>query len=130
MSLKNKILLLVCVFGIQSSLQLISGIIGVLDGVSYGEYGNAFIQAGIMGYLAYAIYSTRTKWVYWFSMFFVGLAMIRFIAGTGLIVYSGIAPSAWQTALMVFVIIVFGIIPLLLLLNKEIRAIFLSSKTT
>ena len=50
-----------------------------------------------MGYIAYVIYSTRTKWAYWFAVFVVELAMVRFVVGAALIAYSGIAPSAGLT---------------------------------
>lgn len=128
MKLETKISILTVLFGVQSALQLINGVLGILGGVSYGEYGDAFIQAGIMGYLAYVVYKTRTKWTYWFAMFFVGLAVVRSAVGIGLIAYSGIAPSAGETILMTFVVVTFGLIPLLLLLNKEIRVAYLSSK--
>lgn len=128
MKLETKISILTVLFGVQSALQLINGVLGLLGGVSYGEYGDAFIQAGIMGYLAYVVYKTRTKWTYWFAMFFVGLAVVRSVVGIGLIAYSGIAPSAGETILMTFVVVTFGLIPLLLLLNKEIRVAYLSSE--
>lgn len=125
MKLDTKILTLTVIFGLQSALNLISGILLLSEGSTYGEYGNAFVQAGIMGYLAYAIYSTRTKWAYWFAVFFVGLAAVRLVAGSGLIMYSGITPSSGEIILMIFTaILVF--IPLVLLLNKELRTAYLT----
>lgn len=126
MNQNKKILVLAALFGLQSVLQFLSGVSGLIEGASYGEYGNSFAQAGVMGYLGYLIYATRKKWVYWSAMFFVGLAMIRFVIGSGLIAYFGGTPSAGQLTLVVFTIVVFGIIPLLLLLNKELRTAYLS----
>jgi hypothetical protein len=124
MNLTKKIWLLALLFGIQAALQLISGALKLSNGEPYGEYGNAFAQAGIMVYIVYLLCTTRNKWAYWMAATFTGLALLRFFFGAALIMSSGIAPSSVQAILIALIVILFGIAPLSLLLNKELRAAY------
>lgn len=124
--MKAKILLLTIIFGIQSVLQFLNGSLALINGGSYGEYGNAFVQAGIMAYLAYGVFTTRRRWTYWLAAVFVGLSMIRFAIGGGLIVFSGLAPSTAEIILLICLGVTFGILPLVLLFDKEVRATYLT----
>jgi len=126
MKLNTKILIITIIFGIQAILQLINGVSGFLKSASYGEYGNAFIMAVIMGYIAYLIYTKRDKMTYWFTLVFTVLVLLRSIIGIFLFVYSKTASLEWFIILINM--IVFGIIPFVFLLNKELRVAFLSSK--
>jgi len=126
MKLSTKILTLVILFGIRTLIYLADGIYALIGGASYGEYGNAFVNVGIMGYIAYSLYATRNKWAYWLAVIFTSIALIRIVIGTGLIASSGIAPSGGEITLFAIFFVVFGIVPLTLLLNKEIRATYLT----
>ena len=125
MKLKTKILILAMLFAIQSVLYLLNAILVLSGGGSYSEYGNSFVYAGIFGYITYMLHTTRDKWAYWTAAVFIGFAIIRFVFGGTLIAWSGITPSVSQSILIVFFVLLFGIAPLVLLLDKQIRAEFL-----
>ena len=124
MKLNTKLLILIVLFGIKASLHFVDGISGFFGGASYGDYGNAFVTGGIMMYIAYVIYSTRTKLTYWTAVLFVGLVLIRFVLGTGFLIFSETPFSLLLIVIAISNVLIFGIIPLLILLNKEVRDSF------
>lgn len=128
MKLRTKILILTISFAVQSTLYLINAILVLSEGGSYGKYGNSFVYAGIFGYIAYLLYTTRNKRAYWMAVVFTGFAVIRFLFGGALMAWSGIAPSVSQIVLIVFFVGLFGVIPLIFLVNKELRAAYFSQK--
>jgi len=128
MKLDIKIWILVILFSVRTLIYLVDGAYALIGGASYGEYGNAFVNVGIMGYIAYSLYVTRNKWAYWSAVIFTSFVLIRIIVGAGLIASSGIAPSGGEIILFVIFFVGFGIIPLTLLLSKELRAAYLTQK--
>lgn len=128
MKLDTKILVLVTLFSIRTLIYLVDGVYALIGSASYGEYGNAFVNVGIMGYIAYSLYSTRNKWTYWLAMIFTSFVLIRIVIGAGLIASSGIFPSGEEITLFAIFFVVFGITPLTLLLNKKLRAAYLIQK--
>lgn len=124
MKFNTKILILVILFGIKAFLHLVDGINAFSTGASYGAYGDAFVTSAIMAYIAYALYSSRNKWTYWIAVFFTGLVLVRFLMAMGLMSYSGTELSAGLTTLAVLNGVVFGLVLLLLLAEKDIRSAF------
>jgi|SRR3989344_7957101 len=127
MKLNTKIWILVVLFGVRGVLYFTEGILGLIEEAPYGEYGDAFVNAGIMGYIAYLIFAKRNKWAYWFALVFTGFALLRFAMGIGLFAYSDISLSVELLMLAILYMVIFGAVPLLLLLNKEIRKSFLQT---
>jgi hypothetical protein len=125
MSTKAKLLALILLFALHSLIYFFDGIIGVMKGISYAEYGNAFIQTSIMAYLAYAITYQRNKWIYWATVLFAGLALLRFGMGGGLLLFTGEILAVRVLILGIIYILAFAVIPLLILFQKDIRNIFL-----
>jgi len=122
---ETKILILIILFAVKGVIHLFDGVMILSSRGSYGDYGDAFITAAIMGYLAYAIYSTRRKWTYWIAVFFAGLIIVRFVMAMGIQIYS---TDQLPAGLLVFSVmngVLFGLIPLLLLFEKGIRNEFL-----
>jgi len=123
--MKLKIKILVALFGVKAAIYLVNGAVALTGGASYAEYGDAFVNMAIMGYIAYAIYATRNKWTYWLAVFFSGLTLLQTIAGAGLIYYSNTSLPAELIVFGILNTVIFGATPLLLLVNKEIRNVFL-----
>lgn len=125
MNFKTKIWILVALFATKGALHLLDGI-GVLSSQgSYGEYGDAFVSAAIFAFLAYAVYASRNKWTYWVSVFFTGLVLFRFVTAFGLISYSRSNVPAELVVLGILNGLLFGLIPLIILLPKSFRTLFL-----
>lgn len=130
MTLRTRIVLLCILFGIQGVMSLINGVFGLLGEASYGTYGRSFVDAGIMTYLVHAIYAWRNKWTYWIVVFFAGMAVVRFVFGTALFMYSGIAPTPGLIALIAITVAAYGVIPLLILFSKDVREAYLTKPQT
>jgi len=127
--LNTKIIILVILFCLKGIFHLVDGITAIIAGMSYADYSDAFINAGIMAFIAYTLYATRNKWAYWIAVIFSGIVLVRFVLGIGL-------PLFWDTSLLTTSLValailnalVFGAIPLILLSNKELRNSFLEKK--
>lgn len=126
--MKSKLLIIVSLFVIQAVLYFINAVTGYFAGVTYGVFGNAFVYAGIMGFIAYVLYFQRNKHTYFAAIFFSALTLIRSAIGIGLSIFSN---SDFPISFMVLSVIggfIFGIVPIFFLLNKEIRTTFLNAE--
>jgi predicted signal transduction protein with EAL and GGDEF domain len=124
MTLSASLRLLVALFGAKAVLHFLDGVGGLYSGASYGDYGDAFVNAGFAAYIAYGIWATRSKWVYWLAVVVAAIVVLRFALGTGLIFLSQTHPPTWAVTIVVLDALLFGVIPLLLLALREVRGSF------
>lgn len=126
MNTNTKILILFILFGLRAVLYFLYGISSLLNAAPYAEYGDTFVQAGIMAYLAYVVKYQRTKWTYWVIVLFVGLDVVRFLFGSGIIVlFADEIRSLSLILLATLNTLVFAVIPLFILFQKDMRNLFL-----
>jgi len=124
MKLDTKIWILIILFGMKSLLHLADGFGSFSAGESYGTYGDAFVTAAIMGYIAYAIYSTRNKWTYWLAVFFSGLVLFRFGMAMVFMIMSGEILSPGLMTLAILNGLIFGVGPIAILIQSQVRGLF------
>jgi len=125
MKLKTKIITLVILFVIKGIFYLIDGITTVSQNMTFADSSRGFINAVIMGFIAYVLYSKREKWIYWITIIFSGIIVVRFmiVIGSNFFLDKSILTTSliW---LSISNVLVFGIAPLMLLLTKDIRDYF------
>jgi hypothetical protein len=128
MSFKRKCQVLITLFCLESLVHLVDGAAAFFNGAHFGQYGNGFATAAIFAFLAYAIYSSRNKWTYWLTVFFAALVLIRFVMGISLMSASGSSMPLDLLVLGAVNSVLFGIIPLALLLPKTFRVPFIKQQ--
>lgn len=126
MKLKTKIVILTILFAARATIYFFDGIIAFANSASYGDYGNAFVNAGIMAYIAYSIYITRKKWTYWIAIIFVSIVLLRFMLAIVFLAFSEVSISIGPILLTILNAVIFGIVPFLFLNQKDMRNYFLS----
>lgn len=124
MKLHTKILILVILFGFRGVLRLIDIVGAIAEGASLLD---KLIDAGSMFFIAYVLYAKREKWAYWIAVVFAGIALARSLLAISILFTDSSFPS-FILVLVIVNAIAFGIIPLILLSNKELRDSFLEKK--
>lgn len=125
MATRRKLQAAVVLLGLQSALYLFSGIGHLTAGGAYAEYGHMFIMCGIYAFIAYSLLNTKNQQILWLAYFFTGLAVGRFVIFGGLIaLLNPAAITLSEHILPTAFVVLFGLIPLVLLLQKDVRAQF------
>ena len=123
MKSNKKMLVLVILFGLVAAGNLVEGIRAVITIGSYDAYSGSFIKAGIMAFIAYMLWR-KDKWGYWLAIFFAGTDLLKLIWAISL------APSiifpvlSIQVIVPIALVLIFDLIPLILLINREVRSYF------
>jgi hypothetical protein len=128
MSFKHKCQILITLFCVESLIHLFDGAAAFFNGTAFGQFGNGFATAAIFAFLAYAIYALRSRTTYWMAVFFAALILVRFVLGTCLTIFSGTTLPMNILILGTVNSVLFGIIPLVILLPQAFRSQFIDQQ--
>jgi hypothetical protein len=87
---ENRMRVLASLFALRGVIYLLDGILALLTGATYAEYGNALVMCVIYGFIAYGLRSSRKKEVLWLALLFSGI--VRQIPA----VHRTVAINGWQ----------------------------------